>query len=125
LQERLEAVETRAGIETSIQVELTERLPSNIEQGLYSIAREAMNNILKHANATKTTIRLSKHAGKVVFEIYDNGIGLDKLSGELKAGLGIKGMEERAAQMGANLTLETAPQGGTILKVEVPDDRNN
>jgi len=124
LQERLEAVESRSGIETEIKVGFSDRLPSNIERGLYSIAREAMNNILKHARATKTTIHLTKEGGMLVFEIWDNGIGLD-LSRNQKMGLGIKGMEERAAQMGAHLTLEMAANGGTLLKVEVPDVRDD
>ena len=48
LQERLEAVESRAGMETNLQVGFTERLNSNLELSLYSIAREAMNNILRN-----------------------------------------------------------------------------
>lgn len=120
LQERLEAVESRSGMKTVINISLEERLPKNMELGLYSIAREAMNNILKHSQATKTTINLMKEPGKVTLEIWDNGNGLDQSAGNFNAGLGIKGMKERADQMGANLILEKIPEGGTRLRVEVP-----
>jgi len=122
LQERLEAVESRSGMETAINIGFKGRLPSNMELGLYSIAREAMNNILKHSQATKTTINLTNEHGKVTLEIWDNGNGLDQTPGNFNAGLGIKGMKERADQMGAELILEKIPEGGTRLRVEVPYD---
>ncbi|HSG41858.1 MAG TPA: sensor histidine kinase [Anaerolineales bacterium] len=125
LQERLEAVESRAGIETSIQVNFTERLNPKLELGLYSIAREAMNNILKHSKATKVNITLNKENEKLILEIRDNGIGLDDSAEKFSSGLGIKGMQERANQIGASLNLERVPEGGTLLKVEVPNDGNN
>lgn len=125
LKERLEAVESRSGVETVINIGFEGRLPSKMERGLYSIAREAMNNILKHSQATKTTINLKKEGGKVIFEIWDNGIGFDHSSYNFNAGLGIKGMQERADRIGANLSLEANPEGGTRLRVEVPDDGND
>ena len=125
LRERLEAVESRAGMEISLKVGFTERLNPNLELGLYSIAREAMNNILKHAHATKVAITLSKEDERVILEICDNGIGLDYSSEKINSGLGIKGMQERAKQIGASLDLERMPEGGTRLKVKVPNDGNN
>jgi signal transduction histidine kinase len=125
LQERLEAVEARAGLETDIKVDFTERLNSNLELGLYSIAREAMNNILKHSQATKVEITLNRDDEKVILEICDNGIGLDDSAENFNSGLGIKGMQERANQIGASLDLERVPEGGTRLRVEVPNDGND
>ena len=66
-----------------------------------------------------------KENGKVIFEIKDNGIGLDELQASSISGLGIKGMKERAYQMGTNLILENNPAGGTLLRIEVPDDGND
>jgi len=125
LQERLEAVEARTGIESVIEINIKERLSSKLENGLFSIAREALNNILKHSHATKVKITLHKTNGNTIFEIQDNGIGLDALEASKSAGLGIKGMKERADQIGASLTLHNAPESGTLLKVEVPDVGNN
>jgi signal transduction histidine kinase len=122
LQERLEAVESRTGIETEIDLTIEERLPAKIEVGLYGIAREALNNILKHAQATRVKVSLSESNGRVRLEIDDNGIGLIKDKTESGGGMGIKGMQERANQIGANLTLETKAEGGMLLWVEVPYD---
>jgi len=125
LQERLEAVESRAGMKTDITIGFIERLNSNVELGLYSIAREAMNNILKHSQATKVSITLSKEGERVILEIRDNGNGLDVSSEKFNSGLGIKGMQERASKIGASLDLKRMQEGGTLLRVEVPNDGND
>jgi len=125
LQERLETVEARTGIESVISIDIEERLPSKIENGLYSIAREALNNILKHSHATKVKITLQRKNGSIIFEIQDNGIGMEALNASNSAGLGLKGMKERADQIGASLILQNAPEKGTLLKVEVPEVGND
>ena len=125
LQERLEAVESRTGIETDTDLDLEKRLPSKLETGLYGIAREALNNILKHAQATRVWVNLSETDETVVLEIEDNGIGLANIEAASGGGMGIKGMRERASQIGANLTLETRTGGGTLLRVEVPNNGRN
>ena len=123
LQERLEAVESRTGIETEVSLNLEQRPPSKIEIGLYGIAREALNNILKHAQATRVRVSLSETNEVVLLEIMDNGIGLANNELEGGGGMGIKGMLERADQIGAALTLDTLAEGGTLLRVEVPYER--
>lgn len=125
LQERLDTVEARTGIHAIVSSNIEGRLPSKIEFGLYSIAREALNNILKHSQATKVELTLSKMDGSILFEIQDNGVGLDALQAGSHSGLGIKGMKERADQIGAKLTLQNIPERGTLLKIEVPDDGND
>ncbi|NIV13350.1 MAG: hypothetical protein GWN62_19320 [Aliifodinibius sp.] len=122
LQERLEAVETRSGIEPVINFEFRDRLPLDIETGFYNIAREAMNNILKHAQATQVNVELRKRSEKVVLEINDNGAGLKENE---NLGLGIKGMRERANQIGAELIIEPNQDGGTRVRVEVSDVGSN
>jgi signal transduction histidine kinase len=122
LQARLLAVEGRAGLRTEFTVEAKDRLRPNVEEGLYRIAREALNNILKHAQASTITLHL-RHApqeGTVTLEVMDDGIGLDPKTIWTKGGLGLSAMEERAAALGGQLTVENAPQGGTRVLVEVP-----
>jgi len=70
-------------------------------------------------------ISLLRKDGSIIFEIQDNGVGLDALTAGSSSGLGIKGMKERANQIGARLTLQNVPEGGTLLNVEVPDGGNN
>lgn len=119
LQERLEAVESRTGIETVTELNLETRLPAKLEAGLYGIAREALNNILKHAQATQVWVSLFEMNSRVVLEIADNGIGIMNNDAESGGGMGIKGMYERAKQIGADLSLEAQDGGGTLMRVEV------
>ncbi|NLG85181.1 MAG: sensor histidine kinase [Firmicutes bacterium] len=118
---RLEAVEARAGIRAELKAEGIDRLAPAVEEGLYRIAQEALNNILKHAQATQVTVRLVRQGGAVIMEIADDGVGFDPLKGEGQGGLGLSGMAERAAALGGRLSIESAPGGGTVVRVEVKD----
>jgi len=119
LQIRLEAVEERAGLETEFKVEGEGRLPLEIEEELYRIAQEALNNALKHAQARRITVSLRQVQRTVTLEIADDGIGFDPSTALEYGGLGLEGMEERAAQLGARLTVQSRPGEGTRVRVEV------
>lgn len=58
LQQRLDAVEGRAGVGVRLLVEGTPEISAIVEEGLYRIAQEALNNALKHAEATNVTVRI-------------------------------------------------------------------
>jgi signal transduction histidine kinase/ligand-binding sensor domain-containing protein len=122
LQTRLLAVEGRAGLKTQFTIEAKDRLQPEVEEGLYRIAREALNNTLKHAQASTITLHLhhAPQEGKVTLEILDDGVGLGPETASAKGGLGLSAMAERAAELGGQLTVENAPQGGTRVLVEVP-----
>lgn len=121
LQTRLEAVERRSGLATELTIAGDEELlvPPKIEEGLYRIAQEALNNALKHAQARQISIYLNLDPHKITLEIADDGQGFDPVRGRDHAGLGLRGMEERVAQLGACLTLSSQPGQGTKIKVEV------
>ncbi len=121
LQTRLEAVERRSGLETELKVEGEEnsQLPPKIEDGLYRIAQEALNNALKHAQARHIRVSLRQEPQKVTLEICDDGRGFDLAAVRDRAGMGLRGMEERVAQLGAHLTIDSQPDQGTKIKVEV------
>ena len=118
LRARLEAVEARSGLETLIQVADIGRLPPQIEVGLYRIAQEALNNALKHAQASQISISLSQDKGKTILEVTDNGLGFDPSVVGTQGGMGLRGMRERAEQLGAKLSVESATKAGTKVKVE-------
>jgi signal transduction histidine kinase len=121
LQARLLAVEGRAGLQTQFMLEVEGRLPPRVEEGLYRIAREALNNALKHAQASAITVKLHRTAedGKVRLEILDDGIGFDPETAREKGGLGLAAMEERAAELAGQLIVERGEKGGTRVLVEV------
>jgi signal transduction histidine kinase len=121
LQTRLQAVEGRAGLRTEFKTNLEERLPPDIEEGLYRIALEALNNALKHAQARNIRVHLRqderRRTGPVraTMEITDDGIGFDPATARERGGLGLSAMEERAAELGGRLTVESAPGSGTQI----------
>lgn len=119
LRARLEAVEARSGLETFINVTDIGRLPPHVEVSLYRIAQEALNNALKHAHASQVSVSLSQDKGKAILEVNDNGVGFDLAVVDTQGGMGLRGMRERAEQIGARLLVESAPNAGTKVKVEV------
>jgi len=120
LQTRLEAVEGRAGLQTTLHVEGDDRrLAPEVEEGLYRIAQEALNNALKHARAQRIDVYLCQEPARVVLQVADDGVGLDLATAHLRGGLGLRGMEERATQLGAQLSVQGRPGQGTQIRVEV------
>ncbi len=98
------------------------RLAPEVETNLYRIAQEALNNVHKHARAKSVEISLDRRgADTVVLIIEDDGAGFDpneKLN--RRTGIGLIGMQERAALIGGSLTVESAPGEGTTIHVRVP-----
>ena len=119
LRTRLEMVEGRSGLETEFKAEGIGDLSPDIEEGLYRIAQEVLNNILKHAQANKVTIHLGRDRQKVILEITDDGIGFEPTTIQGNSGLGLAGMEERAALLGGQLSVNSKPGEGTRVRVEV------
>jgi signal transduction histidine kinase len=120
LQIRLAAVETRAGLLTEIRVDGGRRLPLPVEEDLYRIALEALNNVVKHAQAQHVTVHLQFDDHRVCLEISDDGKGYDPAKARESGGMGLGGMEERAQRINGRLEILSAPGKGTALKVEVP-----
>ena len=119
LQERLAAVEGRAGLQTDFQVEGERRLPIAIEEELYWIAQEALNNVRKHAQAQRVTVRLHFTPATFYLEVLDDGVGFDRSAIAGRGGVGLRSIAERAARIGGQLTHESKPGEGTRLRVEV------
>jgi signal transduction histidine kinase len=119
LQNRLNAVENRANIKSKIQSNLTERLPLEMEDGLFQVAREALNNIIKHARAKNVSILLGREADSVSMEISDDGIGFALENAYRNGCMGLANMQERARLQGWNLNIESSPGDGTRVKVEI------
>ena len=118
LQHRLTSVENRAQIKSTIQTNLTGRLPAEVEEGLYQIAREALNNILKHSHAKNILIRIEQGADAATMEITDDGIGFDPETVRREGCLGLANMQERAKARDWHLLIDSSPGNGTRVQVE-------
>ncbi len=91
---------------------------------LYRIVQEALINIAKHARASEVFISLINKGESLALSIEDNGVGFDRqklaISENGKSLLGIYIMEERAVQVGGDLTIESQPGKGTQVMAEIP-----
>jgi signal transduction histidine kinase len=119
--ERLrDIVEEQGAISVDVQSELSDtRLPASTETALYRIAQEAFTNVLKHAAASRVTVRLTRRDDTVSLVVHDDGKGFDPANVR-DGSLGLLGMRERVALLGGRLTVESSEGAGTMLKVEVP-----
>lgn len=100
------------------------RLALPIETALYRIAQESLNNIAKHAQATKAAVYLSVDDSHAILSIEDNGKGFgvqDILkSRDHSRGLGLLGMQERVQLLGGTFHIESQPGLGTKVVAEIP-----
>ena len=121
LQARLAAVESRARLQTEIRVEGERRLPISIEEELFRIALEALNNVIKHANAQQVRVDLQFADEGACLEITDDGVGFDPVAAKGSGGMGLVGIEERVQRIEGSLVVESAPGQGTTVRVKVRD----
>jgi signal transduction histidine kinase len=121
LEQRLDMVERRSGVRTRLIIEAEEdfRLPEYVEDELYHIGQEALNNALKHAQATSLTVRLAKaqESQRVELEVSDDGRGFDIDATKGNAGLGLMSIGERVENLRGVLELTSAPGKGTSVLV--------
>ena len=120
LQARLAAVENRSGLKTEISMQGEKRLPLSIEEELYRIAQEGLNNAVKHAKARSVRIHMKYTGESVSLSLYDDGTGFDMQAARQSGGMGLRGIEERVQKIGGSLTVESSPGSGTKLTVSVP-----
>jgi signal transduction histidine kinase len=87
---------------------------------VFRIAQEAMQNALRHAQASRVMVRLSGENGQLALDVVDDGIGFDPQSVELRARrLGLTSMEERAQRIGGRLEIRSARGEGTTVHLDV------
>jgi signal transduction histidine kinase len=118
LQHRLHTVEKRTGLDVNLEACEGLKLPAPMEDALFRIAQEALNNVLKHAAATAVTVQLQRKDGMVSLTVSDNGRGF--IHAEAIEGIGLSSMQERARQLGGTLIIASQPQQGTTISALVP-----
>ncbi|MCI0661412.1 MAG: PAS domain-containing protein, partial [Acidobacteria bacterium] len=100
------------------------RLSPETETTLYRIAQEALNNVSKHAQATRIDVILERRNDHVVLIVEDNGKGYDlnmeSIPVESRKRMGLVGMRERASLIGGTLEIESEPGKGTTIFARTP-----
>lgn len=117
----LKSMANKGGLKVSFQPECDDfpRFPRDTETACFRVAQEAVTNVLRHARASKVTIRLEREGSGISLTVSDDGIGFDVRSKQNcpggEGGFGLLGMEERAALLGGTLRIESAVGKGSSV----------
>jgi PAS domain S-box-containing protein len=119
IQQRLASVEGRSGIQARMIADSEILLSADIETEIYYIVEEALNNILKHANAKSVLVKLRQRKESIFLEIIDNGCGFDPEKVK-SGGKGILNIKDRAKRIKGKLRIVSSPEHGTKITLAVP-----
>ncbi|HEY7625617.1 MAG TPA: histidine kinase [Ilumatobacteraceae bacterium] len=119
----LTRVQQRTGIITDHDVQIAGRLPLIQEREMWQIAREAITNVERHSQAKHLTVTVNETSTSASISVRDDGVGLGLHTSRADS-YGIIGMRERAARIGAELSIRPSVRGGTEIQVHLrTDDR--
>ncbi len=122
LRKHAAAFEHRENIKVNLDLHEDDRLPQPVEEALYGVAQEALNNVAKHARASVVDVELAVDDGHALLTISDDGAGIIPTSTEPVGAttLGMKSMRERVELVGGVLLITSAPGEGTTVTADVP-----
>jgi signal transduction histidine kinase len=105
------------------QTAMPDRLSREVELAAYRIVQEALNNVGRHAQATRCDVTLTHLPDRLVVEVEDNGVGFleDHDRPIVARGLGLVSARERATRLGGTFDILSTPGHGTRLIVTLPD----
>jgi signal transduction histidine kinase len=119
-----EAFSRRTGIAVTVDGdERMARVPQATEIALFRISQEALNNVAKHARASRVRVGLERSGAELVMSVADDGVGLDTAEespARRRPGLGMVTMRERTQAVGGRFEIGPADGGGTRVTVRVP-----
>ncbi|MEA2443464.1 MAG: hypothetical protein QOJ12_756 [Thermoleophilales bacterium] len=115
LRAAVDALVSRVRLPVSVDV-TTERLPRALEATAYFIMAEALTNTAKHADASSAHVSAVVDDGALRLEVRDDGVG----GARTDDGTGLVGLRDRAAALGGELTVRSAPGGGTVITARLP-----
>jgi PAS domain S-box-containing protein len=112
----LEGVAERSTVPVQLDALPRERLPEPVEAAAYYVVCEALVNVGKYSNASKARVSVAGDDSWLVIEVSDDGIG----GADARRGSGLRGLADRVEALDGKLELDSAPGGGTRLRVEIP-----
>jgi signal transduction histidine kinase len=117
-----QAALVQARHELAVQATLCDDEPEaslEVKEAIYRIAKEALNNTVKHAHAERVELRLEQDADEILLEVCDDGWGFDP-AGSFPGHLGLKSMRERVARLDGTLRIESTPGEGARIRAQIP-----
>jgi signal transduction histidine kinase len=120
LAQAVEQVAARTGIRLTLDLAADVRVSPDVREGLIRIACEAVNNAANHSGASFVGVELEKNDG-LHLRVHDEGAGFEPKAvvRGLRGGFGLASMRERAEELGARLTIDASPGGGTRIEVAI------
>jgi signal transduction histidine kinase len=120
IEEEARLFEARSGIECEVSVAGGVPEDTDIVTTIYRIVQEALTNVARHSNATRTELRLRERGDELLLEIRDDGRGVTPEEIDDPFSLGLIGIRERTALIGGNVHIEGVPGRGTIVSARLP-----
>ena len=119
-----EEVESRGALKVTVTVSGEgPRLTPPVRLALFRVTQEAVNNTIKHGQATQAQVELAYQADAVSVTITDNGRGFDLnrvMSDRVHQSWGLLGMQERASLLGGQVIIDSRPEAGTVVRITIP-----
>jgi signal transduction histidine kinase len=104
-------------LDVDVEIDPDIRLAPDEQIEIFRIVQEGLANVRKHANATRTEVKIAEAGGKRTVTVRDDGDGLTQDAAQPSAGQGLKNMRRRADSIGADFTVSSKPGVGTTLEV--------
>jgi len=120
LAQHCDLLKKRHGLKVDLTTASALSFSADQREALYYIVKEALWNIVKHAQATQVTLSLIDENGHTVLSVIDNGTGFDRSIIVEKEGLGLKNMAERVKLVGGTFEIYSKLGGGSHLTVQLP-----
>jgi two-component system, NarL family, sensor histidine kinase UhpB len=123
IESHVRAVSETVGLPIRLEAEpIEDTLNPQAELALYRIVQEALSNAIKHAAATRAVVRISWNGRAVTAVVEDDGAGFDpaEVMTADGRGLGLYGMQERAAYLGGKVEIQSRPGDGTRVRATIP-----
>ncbi len=116
----LEAQIRKTPVPVELRPDSVGRHPQEIEAAVYFCCLEALQNVLKYANASRAVVRLQEDGPWLTFGVEDDGAGFDPA--RTKLGTGLQGMSDRLEALGGGLEIRSQPGSGTTIAGRVPTE---
>ena len=122
LQRLVDDCATRSRLEIALDISVTpQAIPQAVSTCLYRIAQECLANVMKHARATRVNVSLASTPDAINLTVQDDGVGFDTQNAvDNPRGLGLVSMAERVRLVHGTVTIDSVPQQGTRLSINVP-----